>query len=191
MPERAGFSLFVTNLYSDGKCFMKIFLSFEKALVITKEIGDGRGEIRSYGNLFISLGEYDKAKEYLEKALVIRIKIDDKQGEAAIDISTMHNIFQLQENKLQQQIMAKWSFSRRLLEFNHAHTRGRHPNASIDSKSIANDFKTCGWQHAKCFHGAHALDSTVMIDYMRNLMSGDELTPLMSTSTQCQKMCTR
>jgi len=35
--------------------------------------------------LFISLGEYDKAKEYLEKALVIRIKIDDKQGEAAID----------------------------------------------------------------------------------------------------------
>lgn len=34
--------------------------------------------------MFISLGEYDKAKEYLEKALVIRIKIDDKQGEAAI-----------------------------------------------------------------------------------------------------------
>lgn len=81
----------------------------------------------------------------------------------------MHNIFQLQENKLQQQIMAKWSFSRRLLEFHHAHTRGRHPNASCDPESIANDFKTCGWQHAKCFHSAHALDSTVMIDYMREL----------------------
>lgn len=55
-----------------------------KTLFITKEIGDGRGEVRSYGDLFISLGEYDKAKEYLEKALVIRMKIDDKQGEAAI-----------------------------------------------------------------------------------------------------------
>lgn len=35
----------------------------------------------------------------------------------------MHNIFQLQENKLQQHIMAKWSFSRRLLQFHHAHTK--------------------------------------------------------------------
>ena len=81
----------------------------------------------------------------------------------------MHNIFQLQENKLQQQIMAKWSFSRRLLVFHQAHTRARRPDGSCDSESIANDFKTCGWQHAKCFHGAHALDSTVMIDYMREL----------------------
>ena len=36
------------------------------------------------GRSYISLGEYDKAKEYLEKALVIRMKIDDKQGEATI-----------------------------------------------------------------------------------------------------------
>ena len=56
----------------------------QKALVITKETDDGRGEVRSYGDLFISLREYDKAKEYIEKALVIRMKIDDKQGEAAI-----------------------------------------------------------------------------------------------------------
>ena len=56
----------------------------------------------------------------------------------------MHNIFQLQEHKLQQQIMAKWSFSRRLLEFHQAHTRGRHAHVSCDSEGIANDFKTCG-----------------------------------------------
>lgn len=43
--RRAGFSLFVTNLYSDGKCFMKIFLSFE---VVTEMI-------RCYSNLFISV----------------------------------------------------------------------------------------------------------------------------------------
>jgi len=33
--------------------------------------------------LFHSLGEYDKAKEYLEKALAIKIQINDKQGEAS------------------------------------------------------------------------------------------------------------
>ena len=46
-----------------------------------------RGEVSSYENLgtvFISLGEYDKAKEYLEKALAIKTRIVDKQGEAAI-----------------------------------------------------------------------------------------------------------
>lgn len=46
-----------------------------------------RGEVSSYENLgtvFISLGEYDKAKEYLEKALAIKIRIVDKQGEEAI-----------------------------------------------------------------------------------------------------------
>ena len=31
----------------------------------------------------ISLGEYDKAKEYLEKALAIKVKIGDKEGEAS------------------------------------------------------------------------------------------------------------
>ena len=34
------------------------------------------------GSVFISLGEYDKAKKYLEKALAIRIKIGDETGEA-------------------------------------------------------------------------------------------------------------
>ena len=33
--------------------------------------------------MFHSLGEYSKAKEYLEKALEIRIEIGDKRGEAA------------------------------------------------------------------------------------------------------------
>ena len=44
------------------------------------------GEAADYGNLgtvFQSLGQYDKAKEYLEKALAIRIQIGDKKGEAS------------------------------------------------------------------------------------------------------------
>ena len=32
--------------------------------------------------MFQSVGEYDKAKEYLEKALAIRIQIGDLNGEA-------------------------------------------------------------------------------------------------------------
>ena len=57
----------------------------EKALVITKEIGDKPGEAACYGNLgtvYKSLGEYAGAKEYHEKALVITKEIGDKQGEA-------------------------------------------------------------------------------------------------------------
>ena len=52
---------------------------------IKKGIGDKRGEARLYGNLgtvFISLGECDKVKEYLEKALAIKKEIGDKTGEA-------------------------------------------------------------------------------------------------------------
>ena len=45
------------------------------------------------GTLFQSLGEYEKAKENLEKALAIRIKISDRRGEAA-DYGNLGTIFQ-------------------------------------------------------------------------------------------------
>ena len=47
--------------------------------MIQTQIGDKDGAATSYGNLgtvFISLGQYDKAVEYLEKALAIKIQID-------------------------------------------------------------------------------------------------------------------
>ena len=49
------------------------------------KIGDKRGEARDYGNLgsvLHSLGEYQSAKEFHEKALAINMKIGDKGGEA-------------------------------------------------------------------------------------------------------------
>ena len=58
----------------------------KKALVITKEIGNKKGEASSYGNLgivFQSVGEYGKAEEYFQKALAIRKEIGDKKGEAS------------------------------------------------------------------------------------------------------------
>ena len=57
-----------------------------------------RGEVSSYENLgtvFISLGEYDKAKE---KALAIKTRIVDKQGEAAI-YSNLGTVFKLLREK--------------------------------------------------------------------------------------------
>ena len=53
---------------------------------ISAERYDRKGEAVDYGNLgivFQSIGQYDKAKEYLQMALVIRTEIGDKEGEAA------------------------------------------------------------------------------------------------------------
>ena len=55
----------------------------QKALVISTEIGDRKGEANDYeglGTLFQSLGQYEEAKEYLQKALVIRTEIGDRRG---------------------------------------------------------------------------------------------------------------
>ena len=60
------------------------------------EIGDRAGEAVDYGNLgivFQSLGNFDKAQEYHEKALAIRMKIGDKGGEAA-DYGCLGSVFQ-------------------------------------------------------------------------------------------------
>ena len=56
----------------------------QKALVITTEVGDRKGEAADYENLgfvFKSFGQYDRAKEHLQKALVITTKIDNRKGE--------------------------------------------------------------------------------------------------------------
>ena len=65
----------------------------EKPITIKK---DKRGEVGSYGNLgtvFQSVGEWEKAKECLQEALVIRIQIGDKEGEAK-DYEDLGTVFQ-------------------------------------------------------------------------------------------------
>ena len=42
--------------------------------------------------MFLSVGQYDKAKEYLQKALVIRTEIGDREGEAA-DYGNLGTVF--------------------------------------------------------------------------------------------------
>ena len=89
--ERYGRKLFVLNsksgimLYKLGEN-LKGKEYVERALAITTEIGDRKGEALCHGilsTLFLSLGQFDKAKEYLQKALAIRIEIGDREGEAA------------------------------------------------------------------------------------------------------------
>ena len=61
------------------------------------QTGDKKGEASSLGNLgavFISLSQYDKAKEYLEKALAVQIQTGDKEGEAGSyeNLGTVFNL---------------------------------------------------------------------------------------------------
>ena len=63
--------------------------------MIRKEIGDKNGEATAYGKLgtvFQSVGQYAKAEEYLQKALVISKEIGDKQGEAS-DYGNLGTVF--------------------------------------------------------------------------------------------------
>ncbi|KAL9951467.1 hypothetical protein ACROYT_G044130 [Oculina patagonica] len=58
----------------------------EKALLISTEIGDKKGEASCYGNfgtVYQAFGEYEKAKEYHMKALAIRKEIGDRNAEAS------------------------------------------------------------------------------------------------------------
>ena len=51
-----------------------------------KMMGNTHGQALCYaklGVMFQSLGQYNKAREYQEKALAITIEIGDKYGEAA------------------------------------------------------------------------------------------------------------
>ena len=57
----------------------------EKALAIQIEVNNREGKAKSYGNLgplFISLGNYDGARQYLKEALAIIIESCDRDGEA-------------------------------------------------------------------------------------------------------------
>ena len=57
---------------------------YQKALLISNEIGDRRGEENGLGNLgntYSKLGQVEKAIEYYEQALVISKEIGDRRGE--------------------------------------------------------------------------------------------------------------
>jgi tetratricopeptide (TPR) repeat protein len=73
-------------LYNQIGSYKKAIKYHKKALVISKEIGDRRGEgnhLGNLGNAYLNLRQAKKAIKYYQKALVIAREIGDRQGEGA------------------------------------------------------------------------------------------------------------
>ena len=71
-------------LYYQIGSYKKAIQYHEQALVISKEIGDRRGEGNALGNLglaYSDLGQVEKAIDYYEQALVIAKETGDRRGE--------------------------------------------------------------------------------------------------------------
>jgi tetratricopeptide (TPR) repeat protein len=73
-------------LYNQIGSYKKAIKYHKKALVISREIGDKRGEGKRLGNLgnaYLNLGKVKKAIKYYQNALVISKEIGDRQEEGA------------------------------------------------------------------------------------------------------------
>ena len=69
--------------------------NLQLALTIRKDIGDRNGETGSYrylANVFLSIGDYGKAKEHLDEALTISKEIGDRKGESTA-YGNLGNVF--------------------------------------------------------------------------------------------------
>ena len=80
------FMVTMADMYKQQYKYLEARELYQKAINISKEIGDRKNEAyvdEKAGITSYYLGDYDKAKEYLAKALAIRIQICDKEGEAS------------------------------------------------------------------------------------------------------------
>ena len=80
--EEKNLTLKLTDKYQQLYKYLQARELFEKAINITKELGERKNEAYSNGRVGIIsyyLGDYDKAKEYIEKALAITLQIGDKR----------------------------------------------------------------------------------------------------------------
>ena len=83
--EKGWLHLFLAEILRVQSKFMEAWKFYESALNIMKTIGNTKGQAqcyRSLGTTLQSLGQYDKAREYLEKALAIDTGIGNRDGEA-------------------------------------------------------------------------------------------------------------
>ena len=81
--------------YADLGDPRKAIEHYEQALMISREIGDRRGEGNNLGSLglaYSDLGEMRLAIEYYEQALMISRKIGDRRGEGA-DLGNLGNAY--------------------------------------------------------------------------------------------------
>ncbi|XP_078370535.1 uncharacterized protein LOC144654306 [Oculina patagonica] len=88
-------SLQLAKLYEEQCKHLEAKGLCEKALAISTEIGDCKGQASAYGNLgvvFRSLGEYVKAKDYHERAIKITKATGDRREEASCYVN-LGNVF--------------------------------------------------------------------------------------------------
>jgi len=79
-------SVKLAKMYVRECNYVKAREAFERALLVSTEIGDRRTEAACYGNIgavYQLVGEYSKAKEHLEESLALHKDIGDRTGEAS------------------------------------------------------------------------------------------------------------
>ncbi len=89
--------------YYQQSQFRAALETFQKALVLFRQINDRRGEgttLNNIGLIYDSLGQYPKALEFYQQALVIRKEIGDRSGEG----TTLNNIGFLLEAQKQPEL---------------------------------------------------------------------------------------
>ena len=84
--EEGNLTILLANMYRQHYRYLEAMELYERAITLTKEMGDRKNE--AYANDMAGmtsgdLGDYNKAKEYLEKARAIKIQTGDKNGEAS------------------------------------------------------------------------------------------------------------
>ena len=78
-------TILLANICGQQYRYLEAIELYKKAINIAKEIGDRHTHAYANENVGIiscRLGDYDKGKDYLEKALAIQTQIADKQGQA-------------------------------------------------------------------------------------------------------------
>ncbi|XP_020618385.1 G-protein-signaling modulator 1-like, partial [Orbicella faveolata] len=84
--EEGNLMVKLANIYQQQYKYLEARELYEKAIPITKEMRDKKNEAyvdEMIGVISYHLGDYDKAKGYLKKALAIRLQFGDKNGEAS------------------------------------------------------------------------------------------------------------
>ena len=96
--EEKNVTLKLADKYRQQYKYLEARELYEKAIDVTKELGERKNEAYSNGRVGIIsyyLGDFDRAKEYLEKAVAITLQIGDKKGEASSYVQQLRSCIKI------------------------------------------------------------------------------------------------